>query len=303
MTTAADRSSWLDLRQGRFLQERQEGVAAVPYSPPDSLRNRFVEEAMSPQTTTMPKAFDFSAFFSSPGLSALRSQQQSSSTHIKPTEQWIGFTHLPTADEFRNLLYRHELLSRAADHSPRVNQYLTPARPPSRSTSRSTSATPGISTTAKKRRPVTDLEAFNEVLEYGVLSVKRRQTPSSPDLFSNEKPKSADRTLTPSFLHLPGPAPVNDSVSSNPLRSFSLSVSESPPQQDTAKQRQRLERSDDLEPGSTAVSSEEERRRQADPMRPPPSLEELQQRQNRLLENCDDLESTYRRLLSLAGRN
>lgn len=36
----------------------------------------------------------------------------------------------------------------------------------------------GTTTTARKKRPVTDLQAFAETLEYGVLSVKKRMSAS-----------------------------------------------------------------------------------------------------------------------------
>lgn len=272
----------------------------VPYNPPPALQSRFIEEALSPsRTTSMPKAFDFSAFFSSPGLSALRSQQTSSS-HPPASEQWIGFTYLPEPEDLSSSLFRHAALAQTVEgSSPAVlNRFLTPARPPSRSMSKSSTVASGLTST-KKRRPLTDLEAFNEVLEYGVLSVKRRQTRASPHPFSaSSKVTTAKPDDTPITVRQSTAAAAAPASQQHPLERSQVDLSETPgtvTHLSTTPQQQEGSHTSPERPhrDTVATSAEQEGTK---------SVRGLRERHQGLLEQCDELEATYQRLFQLALR-
>lgn len=302
LTRASKRPPWEVLRDCSFLQLASESSAKL-YEPSPVLQTRFIEDALSPsRTLSMPKAFDFSAFFSSPGLSALRSQQTS---HLPTSEQWIGFTYLPHPEEMNDPVFRNAALARTVEGSPaHVNRFLTPARPPSRSTTTKSSTSVGMMST-KKRRPLSDLEAFHEVLECGVLSVRRRQsrTPSNP--FSNSistlnhsaltaRQSTITARQTPrSNVHID----ISDTPSSRAspaLSSTQTGKETSSPQADKNDMPQTMP---DGMAEATRIGNVGEG---DDEVRQPLSASDFRQRHTGLLERCDELEETYEKLFKLA---
>lgn len=96
-------------------------------------------------------------------------------------EVWLGYTYHPEANIFDSPAFAP--LPCSQEEKPSYSAFYpfeTPARNilPAKLTSRT------LTTTAKKRRPVSDLEAFAEVIEYGLQSA-RRQVSASPAFLQN----------------------------------------------------------------------------------------------------------------------
>lgn len=251
----------------------------------------------------MPKAFNFSIFFSSPGLSALRSQQSSS---LKPSDRWIGFTYLPSSEELSSLTFRREFSqnlpgsgSSGPEPSPAANRFATPARPASRQQTLKASRT-GVRST-KRRRPVSELEAFNEVLEYGVLSVKRRtasRSPPSPDLFGRQANDSAESHIN-SPIHHAKRATSKSRPPAEPIpEEKELPAPASPLHSDAVSPPQRSHVQDASPTDATARAGRPSHAEQH--CEPLPDIHVLRDRHTRLVGELDSIEQTYERFFRLA---
>lgn len=122
----------------------------------------------------LSKGFDFSALFSSPGLSILRDNEEDARLS---KEHWLGFSHLPSADAFDlrpGDISRSQLRKAGMSIAASAPAFpCTPAR---------TSVSPyAIGSTTKRRQNV---EGLKEIVTYGILktakkasaaTVKRRQ--------------------------------------------------------------------------------------------------------------------------------
>lgn len=126
-------------------------------------------------------------FFSSPGLNALRQSRASRSPSVpkdQPTS-WAGFTYLPPGNIFSLPEFAPLPPPPILKKSPSPMSFVTPARPGRPAI--------GTTTTARKKRPVTDLQAFAQTLEYGVLSVKKRMSASR---------SRSPRPISPAYVYV-----------------------------------------------------------------------------------------------------
>jgi hypothetical protein len=109
------------------------------------------------------KGFDFSALFSSPGLSILRDDKDDSQQF---KEKWVGFTYLAAPDAFdarSDDITRVQLKTSIGGSTPAPAYPCTPAR---------SSVSPyGIASTTKRRHNV---EGLKEIVTYGILKTAKK---------------------------------------------------------------------------------------------------------------------------------
>lgn len=119
----------------------------------------------------MTKVFDFSALFSSPGLSILREEGEKISGHDGDHTKWLGFTLLPDSDAFDRRLgeiRESEIVLPAAAEKRNGIPPITPAR-----------AFRSASKPLQSDRKQANGSALLEVVDYGILKTARKATASA----------------------------------------------------------------------------------------------------------------------------
>lgn len=135
-------------------------TAAGPYKP--AIRP-LSESGNQSCSEMLSKGFDFSALFSSPGLSILRENKEDARI---AKEKWLGFTHVPDSEAFDA---RKDDITRSQLKKPIVAVAPTPGYPctPARS-----SVSPyAIGSTTKRRQ---NLEGLKEIVTYGILKTAKK---------------------------------------------------------------------------------------------------------------------------------
>ena len=162
-----------------------------------------------------PAAFNFSAFFASPGLSILQSDELATRPPVSATNDWLGFTCEPTVERIADPAFTRatSLVMPAPSESASIvpsyllRPYETPAPLGRRQSSmllegQSTIKRPMTAgrKSASKSRSMTELAAWRAVVDVGAArsAQRRRRTPArsrSPELF--DASPSSSITLPP----------------------------------------------------------------------------------------------------------
>lgn len=130
----------------------------------------------------LSKGFDFSALFSSPGLSILRENKQDGQA---AKEKWIGFTYLPPADAFDARpgdITRAQLRKGASVTATAMAAFpCTPAR---------SSVSPYAIGSSTKRRQ--NVEGLKEIVTYGILKTAKKASAATVKRQQRDEPSKRE---------------------------------------------------------------------------------------------------------------